>query len=133
MTSLFLCLVAFAVASIAARRSLIAGLTTVLGIGYFYGIIRANLPETFSHLIFDAGVLGLYFAQLTRPVSPDERARIQRLWLWVVVFIAWPVLLFLIPIQDPLIQLVGLRGNALLLPFLVVGARLERGDVYNLA
>lgn len=133
MTSFFLCLLALSISFITTRRSLVAGLATVLGIGYFYGIIRANVPETFSHLIFDAGVLGLYFAQLTRRVSPEERIRTQRLWHWVAVLIAWPVLLFLIPIQDPLIQLVGLRGNAFLVPFLLIGARLDHKSIYILA
>ena len=133
MTSFLLCLSAFAISFIAGRRSLVAGLATVLGTGYVYGITRANLPETFSHLIFDAGVLGLYFAQLMRRVSREERIRIQRLWLWVVVLIAWPVLLFLIPIQDPMIQLVGLRGNAFLVPFLLIGAQLDRKSIYILA
>ena len=48
------------------RRSLVAGLCSLLTVGYLYGLLRANLPDGISHLIFDAGVLGLYAAQLTR-------------------------------------------------------------------
>ena len=48
------------------RKSLVAGLCTLMAVGYVYGIVRANLPDGFSHLIFDAGTLGLYAAQLTQ-------------------------------------------------------------------
>jgi hypothetical protein len=48
------------------------------------------------------------------------------------VLVAWPVLLFFIPMQDPLIQLVGLRGSIFLLPFVLLGARLTGDDVYKL-
>jgi hypothetical protein len=40
------------------------GLLAVLGIGYAHGVARANLPETFSHFIFDAAAIGLYSAEL---------------------------------------------------------------------
>jgi hypothetical protein len=40
--------------------------------------------------------------------------------------------MFLLPIQHPLIQLVGLRGNMFLLPFLVIGAWLGRADARRL-
>jgi hypothetical protein len=36
------------------------------------------------------------------------------------------------PWQDPLIQLVGLRGSIFLLPFILLGARLTGDDVYKL-
>ncbi len=41
--------------------------------------------------------------------------------------------MFLIPMQHPLIQLVGLRGNAFLVPFLLVGCRLTREEALGLA
>ncbi len=112
---------------------MVTGLATVLGIGYVYGITRANIPETFSHFIFDAGVVGLYVGQLFRPLSAAQRLAIKRLKTWFVLLIAWPVLLFLVPIQDPLVQLVGLRGNIFLLPFLLLGARLQGAGLYRLA
>ena len=52
---------------------------------------------------------------------------------WLIVLIAWPMLLFVMPWQDPLIQLVGLRGSIFLLPFILLGARLTGDDVYKLA
>lgn len=131
--SLFLCLAAFTICFLAGRRSLVAGLTATFGVGYAYGIVRANLPETFSHFIFDAAVIGLYAAQLFRTLSPAQRFRTERLKPWMEVLIAWPVLLFFLPVQDFLIQFVGLRGSIFLLPFLLLGARMEAEEKYNLA
>jgi hypothetical protein len=64
MTSIALCMAAALLAFVAARGSLVTGLLAVLGIGNAHGVARANLPETFSHFIFDAAVIGLYSAQL---------------------------------------------------------------------
>lgn len=133
MTSAFLCLAAFVFAYVAARRSLVAGIITVMTVGYFYGILRANLPDTYSHFIFDSAVLGLYLPQLFVKTSREEKRRMQMLRLWVGVLIAWPFLLFLIPVQDYAVQLVGLRGNIFLLPFVLLGARLKDEDFSKLA
>ncbi len=59
--------------------------------------------------------------------------RSEELRNWIVVLMAWPVLLFFSLRQDPLIQVVGLRGNIFLLPFIVFGARLTGDDIYKLA
>jgi hypothetical protein len=133
MISIILCFLAFVVSLLASRRSLVTGLTVVLGIGYVYGIIRANLTEPFSHFIFDSGVAGLYIAQLFRRLESEERLKLQMLKLWVSFLMIWPALLFLLPIQDSLVELVGLRGNVFLLPFLLIGARLSSEDLYKLA
>ena len=133
MTSIYLCLLALVSSFIAGRRSLVAGLVAVLGIGYIYGITRANLTETFSHFIFDAGLIGFYLALLASPSAHAKQVNTQPLKRWVAILIAWPAFLFLLPLQDPLVQLVGLRGNTLLLPFLLIGARLESNQVYKLA
>lgn len=133
MTSILICVAAFAFCYAAARRSLAAGLITVFTVGYFYGILRANLPEASSHFIFDAGVVGLYAAQLFREGSREERRRQQLLKIWVGALVAWPFLLFFFPSQDYAVQLVGLRGNVFLLPFILLGARLRGGDVRKLA
>ena len=114
------------------RRSLVAGLCTLITVGYVYGIVRANLPDGFSHLIFDAGTLGLYVAQLGRRLPFWQHVRSEDVRNWLIVLIAWPVLLFAMPWQDPLIQLVGLRGSIFLLPFILLGARLTGDDVYKL-
>jgi hypothetical protein len=133
MISIALCAISFIAVFQAARRSLIAGICTVLGVGYMYGIVRANLPDGFSHLLFDSGVLGLYAAQLWRPQPVWQGIRSQELQTWLLILIAWPILLFFSFRQDPLIQIVGLRGNIFLIPFILLGARLTGDDVYKLA
>jgi hypothetical protein len=131
--SLALCAASFVVCLQVARRSLVAGLCALLGIGYTYGIVRANLPDGFSHLIFDCGVLGVYAAHLWRRQPVWQGIRSEDLRNWIFVLIAWPVLLFFSLRQDPLIQVVGLRGNIFLIPFIILGARLTGDDIYKLA
>lgn len=133
MISLALCGLAFLVCLQAAKRSLVAGLCALITVGYVYGIVRANLPDGYSHLIFDCGALGLYAVQLWKPIPRWQSYRAEDLRAWVVVLMAWPACLFVIPMQDPLIQLVGLRGSIFLIPFLLLGARLTADDVYKLA
>lgn len=133
MISIALCGLAFFASVQAGRRSLVASLCTLLTVGYAYGILRANLPDGISHLIFDAGVLGVYAAQLTRRQPRWQVARADEVRSWLLLLMAWPVVLFAMPWQDPLIQLVGLRGSIFLLPFLLLGARLTADDVYKLA
>lgn len=131
--SFYLCLLSFALCYLAGRRSLLTGLCAVLGVGYVYGITRANVPQTFSHFIFDAGVVGLFAAQLFRKLSPTQAFQTSSLKPWLEFLIAWPLLLFLIPVQELIIQFVGLRGNVFLLPFILLGARLDGQDRYRLA
>jgi len=133
MISIGLCGVSFLLCLYMGRKSLVAGLCTLIGIGYAYGIVRANLPDGFSHLIFDAATLGLYVAQLFKRQPIWQHMRAEDIRNWLIVLIAWPVLLFAMPWQDPLIQLVGLRGSIFLLPFILFGARLTGDDVYKLA
>ncbi|HEX8501833.1 MAG TPA: hypothetical protein VF659_14715 [Pyrinomonadaceae bacterium] len=133
MVPIILCIAAFAFALVAARRSLVAGLTVVTSVGYFYGILRANLPEVASHFIFDAAVVGLYAAQLFGGRGGVRRRDWQVLCIWVGALVAWPFLLFFVPAQDYTVQFVGLRGNVFLLPFLLLGARLRGEEVRRLA
>ncbi|HEX2092488.1 MAG TPA: hypothetical protein VHG28_08815 [Longimicrobiaceae bacterium] len=133
MVALILCAGAFLACFFAGKRSLVAGLTALLAVGYFYGIARANVTSALSHFIFDAGVLGLYATRLFRPLPLEERMRIQPIVPWLALLIGWPVVLLLLPLQDPMIQLVGLRAHIFLLPFLLLGARLCRDDVDRLA
>jgi len=117
----------------AARRSLVAGLAAVFAVGYGYGIMRANILETYSHFIFDAGVVGLYAAQLFRHLTPLQASKVAPLKPWLEFLIGWPLLLFWIPLQPLLVQVVGLRGNIFLLPFILLGARLDGDERYRLA
>lgn len=133
MISIFLCCVAFAVSYVAGRRSLVAGLLTVITVGYFYGILRANVPESFSHFIFDAAVVGLYVTQFPRAPNAEEQRSRRVLYLWVGALAVWSFLLFLAPVQDYMVQLVGLRGSIFLLPFVLLGARLDDAQANRLA
>ncbi|MET0626548.1 MAG: hypothetical protein ABW250_26675, partial [Pyrinomonadaceae bacterium] len=133
MLSVGLCLLAFAFSYAAGKRSLVAGLSVVFAVGYLYGILRANVPEPSSHFIFDAAVAGLYLTQLWRRPSGEERRSQQLLRLWVGLLVAWPVILFFVPVQSYPVQMVGLRGNVFLLPFLLLGGRLRDEEVYKLA
>lgn len=115
-----------------ARRSLVQGIVAVIGFGYIFGIVRANFPHTTSYFIFDCAVIGLYAAQsgqITRRFFAQDGHRLK---LWVVFLMLWPVLMFLVPLQDPFVQLVGLRGNMFLLPFILIGARLEGDEIYKI-
>lgn len=133
MTSIALVIGALVVSFLAARRSLVAGLSVVLTIGYAYGIVRANQLDGYSHLLFDAALLGLYAARLFTAATAADRARVDELRTWMLVLIGWPVLLFLVPRQDVLVELVGLRGNVFMLPCLLLGARLSRDEMYAFA
>ncbi len=131
--SLFLCIGAFLICLIASRHSLVAGLVVLLGIGYAYGITRANLPDPYSHFIFDAAVLGFYCSQLFGRLTGSKEYRVQGLKPWLELLMAWPLLLLLIPSQDLLIRFVGLRGNIFFLPFILIGARLTDMERYDIA
>lgn len=129
----YLCLLAFTICYVAARRSLVAGLITTLSVGYAFGIVKANVPETASYFIFDAGVLGLYAAQLFRPLSQALRQRVEGLQSWMEFLVFWPLIVFFFPVQDLLVRFVGLRTSIFFLPFLLIGARLVAEERYKLA
>ena len=131
--SLWFCIGAFLICLIASRHSLVVGLVVLLGIGYAYGITRANLPDPYSHFIFDAAVLGFYSSQLLRRLTRSYEYRGQGVKPWVELLIVWPLLLLLIPSQDLLIRFVGLRGNIFFLPFILIGARLTDMERYDIA
>src|ERR1051326_821187 len=133
MVSLILCAGAFLICFLARRQSLVSGLAVLLAVGYAYGITRANVPDPYSHFVFDAGVLGFYCCQIFRRLTPSQEYGSQPVRLWIEFLIAWPLLLLLIPSQDLLIRLVGLRGNIFFLPFIIIGTRLNDGEKYGLA
>jgi hypothetical protein len=133
MTSLPICLICFAVTFMLARRSVVWGLAACVGLGYVFGVLKANLFDTFSFFIWDSSVLGFYASYFSRRARPEELRRTEGLRLWVAALILWPVLLAAVPVQYPLIQLVGLRANVFLLPFLLIGSRLTPEDVDELA
>jgi hypothetical protein len=130
---IFLCIVAFMATFAAARRSVVAGLGSLATIGYFYGIVRANYPQAASHFIFDAAVLGFYLVNLFQRNDEETGRRSRAILPWLGLLIVWPVLLVFFPLQEPLVQLVGLRGNIFFLPFLLIGARLTRQEFRRFA
>lgn len=133
MTSYFLFFLASAGSFLLGRRSLTSGIGYVIAVGYAYGIVRANFVNTFTHLMFDGAVAGLYLAQLFVQSSGLQRRQHHGLRMWVVVLAAWPTfLLALSPGNAPLVELVGWRANVFLLPFLLLGARMSRDDLYDL-
>jgi len=133
MLATALCIIAFAVCFALAKRALWAGFVATIALGYLYGVLRANLDQPPSHFIFDTGALGLYLALFMQPLSPRRKDRMRALAPWVVVLIGWPLMLFFVPVQDPLVQLVGLRGQIFFVPFLLFGAIFTGKDLTRIA
>ncbi|MGH8338512.1 MAG: O-antigen ligase family protein, partial [Gammaproteobacteria bacterium] len=102
-------------------------------VGYFYGIVRANLDTTYVHFLYDFGAVGYFIALLLNRKSPIQRYKLRRIMPWMVGLTAWPVLLLLAPTQTFMVQLVGLRGHIFFLPFLAVGAMVDDREVRKIA
>ncbi|HKI37785.1 MAG TPA: hypothetical protein VKA46_38385 [Gemmataceae bacterium] len=111
-------------------------MVVVLGVGFFYGILRAKFFDGFSHFMFDAASLGLYLARFTSPGGLRALPQTRALYRWAGVLIGWPVVMFgmgiLYPIH-PLVQLVGLRAAVWFLPFLLLGASARLQDLILVA
>jgi len=133
MTAIILCLAAFLVTCLAARRSLVHGLIAVLATGYCYGILRANVINSASHFIFDASLGGLYFVQLWAKQTPEGVKRSATLRAWVATLIGWPIFVCFLPFQTLMVTLVGLRGNIFFLPLCLFGPRMKSHDWHSLS
>jgi hypothetical protein len=133
MIAILICILAMVACYWAGRRSVGQGLVMLLAFGYFYGILRANLQTTFSHFIFDAGMIGLFLSPKWRTKDPVEKKKSEMVQLWTILLIGWPVLLLALPFQPLLISLVGLRGNIFFLPLLLIGSRLKEKDLIELS
>ena len=134
MISILFAVGSFLTCLVAASRSLKLGLCAIIGVGYIYGIARANYPDSWTYMMFDVGAIGLYIAQLWKPMTPAQRAGSHDLRVWLAILIGWPVLLFIaFPSDYPLVEAVGLRANVFLLPFLLFGARLTNDDLKDVA
>ncbi len=118
----FICAASFLAAFLLNTRSLAWGINTVLTVGYLYGITRANYPQTASHFIFDAAVIGFFLRVIINPNNGLDWRSVQPVKEWVMWLIGWSVIMFLVPFQHPLIQLVGLRANTFFVPFILIGA-----------
>jgi hypothetical protein len=114
-----------------ARRGLGHAFGAALAIGCFYGIVRAQLNDSGSYLIFDAALLGLYLS-----AYKGLRGRVVRharmLTGWVVALCALPVLLILLsPFlegQPLLVQLLGLRTAMFFVPMILVGGYFSEAE-----
>jgi len=133
MIALLLCAIGALAAFFVGRRSLGLGISVVLGFGYAYGIVRANLASTFSHFIFDAALIGLYASQFTGKPKNQPTPNHASLNMWMYILIGWPLLMVLMPFQPLLVSLVGLRGNMFFLLAVFLGARLRDRDLRPLA
>ena len=117
----------------AANRSFGAGMSALLCVGYFFGILRANFLDGYSHFIFDVSVLGLYMVCFTKSILVRHEVTSKYAKNWMTLLIGWPLILALIPVHHYLVQLVGLRHLVLALPLLVLGARTRIRDLETIA
>lgn len=131
MTALALCVLAFIVCLWAGKRSLGQGLLALFVVGFFYGILRANVMSSLSHFIFDAGLVGLYCSVRWRSGPADKDSRV--LTRWCLLLMLWPLLLLCIPLQPWMVSLVGFRGAVLFVPALILGSRLKSKDIIELS
>jgi hypothetical protein len=129
---LIFCGIAFAITLVLTVRKQIWGLYCVIGIGYLYGIVRANFLDSFTHFVFDASVIGFYIGSVRQFITPIHRGDSTNLQRWTAALVIWPILVACLPIQHFLIQIVGLRGNAFLVPFLIIGTWISRNDARKL-
>jgi hypothetical protein len=119
-----------------ARRGMGHAFGATLTVGCVYGILRAQLNDSASYMVFDAALLGLYLVGYR-----SFRGRVVRharaLTGWVVALCALPILLILLsPFFDgqPLvIQLLGLRPAMFFVPVLLVGAYFSEREWLDLS
>src|SRR5207244_7493867 len=111
MLSILICIVAFIGTFVLTRRSLVWGMAACVGFGYVFGVLRANILDTFSFLMWDASVLGLYAGYFSVQRTPEEIARTASLRLRVGVLILCLVGLSLVRFLFSLIHFVCFRGS----------------------
>lgn len=128
-TTTLIPLVAFIASFLATRRSLGLGLTVVLAVGYFHGIIRANIVSVFTSFLFDSAVLGMYIGIFFQPKQDAVRAGASAILKWIIALTLWPLIISAIPQNDILIQFVAFRATAWFLPMIWVGSRLTDQDL----
>jgi hypothetical protein len=131
--SLIICLACFAVCFYCGRRAPWAGFLATMLVGYFYGIVRANLETSYAHFLYDFGAAGYYLALLISHKNPVQRYKLRRIVPWILVLAGWPLLLLLAPTQIFMVQLVGFRAQVFFLPFLAAGAMMESDDARKIA
>jgi hypothetical protein len=115
-----LCLLGFVSTWYAAKGSLGRGLGVCFAWGYVYGVLRANFLDGFTHFLFDSAVLGIYCAKLRFDPHHNAHHIIRSLYQKIKYLCLWPAFLLVIPYDNLLINLVGLRVAVFYVPFLLV-------------
>ena len=125
MSGTLLCILAFLSCIAFSGANWRYGMCALMAWGYFFGILKAHYVASWGHFIFDAATVGFYAGILLNWPGLEERQKWQKLKPWVILMVAWPLLMALLPIQHYLVQLVGLRGNIFWIPMLLVGCMLD--------
>jgi len=138
MLGIIFCIASFITTYVFARRSLGQGLVVVFSVGYFYGLLRARFPDVGSHFIFDVSLIALYIARFSAAVGIQSRLQSDPAKAWATALICWPVVVMaygpmIVDTQPIMVQLVGFRALAFVIPCIVLGARLKREDLDRLA
>jgi hypothetical protein len=138
MIGLVLCILAFTLTWRLGRRSLGAGIGCVAVFGYAYGFLRGVFLSPLTYVSFDVALCALYLARFTMPADLETRRRARRAVPWAIALTSWPFICalyspFLPNTQSPMIQLVGIRAVAIMVPMLVLGAQLTRPDMDKLS
>jgi len=94
--------------------------------------VRARVHDGAVHFMFDMAVMGLYLERFGH-WTPAQIERSRTVMPWLTLLVGWPMLVFLIPQQHPLLQLVGLRAAIFFLPFIAIGARTEPRDLDDIS
>jgi hypothetical protein len=114
-------------------RSLGLGLVSVFAVGYVNGVVRANFVSMSTTFMFDSALFGLYVGFVTGWPREIHGILSKAAGKWVLILIAWPALLILVPINDYLVQLVALRATVWFLPVLLIASRLRAADLDEIA
>jgi hypothetical protein len=130
MFELLACIFAFTATLFASMLSLGRGLVALFVVGYFHGVFRANFTGGASSFLFDSAVLGLYFAYLPKALEGANPTGFSQ---FLLALILWPCFMCLLPRQNFLVQLVGLRAAIYFVPLLFIGTRCKSADLLTLA
>ena len=130
---MFFALTAFLIGFLATRKSLGAGVATVLTAGFFHGIIRANFVSVYTTFFFDSAVLGLYTSILFYPPKLQQNKASRALIGWITALTLWPLVISAIPQNDLLVQFVAFRATAWFLPMLWIGSQFKAADLRLIA
>lgn len=123
-------LAAFTLSLLATRLSLGTGISVALAVGYFHGIIRANILSVATSFLFDSAVLGVYVGLYFSKSKTIESSQSKTIIKWITALTLWPLIVSVIPQNDVLIQFVAFRATAWFLPMIWIGSRLGDDDLY---